>query len=488
MIKTSFIIFCLIFSNFLLSQEKTKVDIKNADFTYINNEKHPDYWRLLGNVNIFHNKTNMYCDSAHYYSQNEKIIAYSNVKIVKDKNLNLYGEKLNYDGENNIAIISKNVVLINNESQLTTNKLEFNLEEEKIQYNSRSRIINNNQDIQSNKGIYLLNKKTYYFLDSVILKTENYTLNTDNLISNEETNANQLNGPSFIFFNDKTIYCEEGYLYTNSAEFFKNPYIASSDFTVKADSIYYYNNKNTVNTHGNVVLTDTINNFIIKGGQADFFEDKDRMVFQKNPSLQLISNLDTLFITSEIFENYQTKGDNKLLSYNNVKFNNENLIGTCDSLMYRTKDSTITLFKKPIIWLDEYQVFSDTILINYFDKKINKLYLFSRPMIISQHDSLNFNQIKGKKMVGHFSENKLSNIEINGNGQSIYYLSEKDETIAMNYLESSNINLVFKERKIYNINYEIIPHSLTTPIKDVKEKDKFLKDFKWRISEKPFKK
>ena len=43
-------------------------------------------------------------------------------------------------------------------------------------------------------------------------------------------------------------------------------------------------------------------------------------------------------------------------------------------------------------------------------------------------------------------------------------------------------------RKIYNINYEIIPHSLTTPIKDVKEKDKFLKDFKWRISEKPFKK
>ena len=156
--------------------------------------------------------------------------------------------------------------------------------------------------------------------------------------------------------------------------------------------------------------------------------------------------------------------------------------------MYRTKDSTITLFKKPIIWLDEYQVFSDTIFINYFDKKINKLYLFSRPMIISQHDSLNFNQIKGKKMVGHFSENKLSNIEINGNGQSIYYLSEKDETIAMNYLESSNINLVFKERKIYNINYEIIPHSLTTPIKDVKEKDKFLKDFKWRISEKPFKK
>ena len=484
------IIFFIIFSFYIslnsYSQEKRKIDIKNADYTFINNEKHPDYWRLLGNVNIFHNKTNMYCDSAHYFSQKEKIIAYSNVKLIRDENLHLSGEKLNYDGENDIAIISKNVVLINNESKLTTNKIKFNLQEEKIQYDSRSRIINNNQDIQSNKGIYFLNKKTYFFIDSVILKAENYTLNTDNLISNEETNSNQLSGPSFIFFNDKTIYCEEGYLYTNSAEFYKNPYITSTDFTVRADSIYYYNNKNTVNTFGNVFLTDTINNFIVKGGQADFFEENDRMIFQKNPSLQLISNLDTLFITSEIFENYQTKDNNKLLCYNNVKFNNDNLIGACDSLTYLTKDSTITLFEKPIIWLDEYQVFSDTILINYFDKKINKLYLFSRPMIISQHDSLNFNQIKGKKMVGHFSENKLSNIEIEGNGQSIYYLSENDETIAMNYLESSNIKLVFKQRKIFNINYEIIPNSITTPIIDVKEKDKFLKDFKWRISEKPF--
>lgn len=63
-----FIFFSFYFSLNSYSQEKKKIDIKNADFTYINNEKHPDYWRLLGNVNIFHNKTNMYCDSTHYYS------------------------------------------------------------------------------------------------------------------------------------------------------------------------------------------------------------------------------------------------------------------------------------------------------------------------------------------------------------------------------------------------------------------------------------
>ena len=71
-----FIILILFFNP--SAQEKKKVDIRNADYTYINSEKHPDYWRLIGNVNIFHNETNMFCDSAYYFSENEKIIAFNN--------------------------------------------------------------------------------------------------------------------------------------------------------------------------------------------------------------------------------------------------------------------------------------------------------------------------------------------------------------------------------------------------------------------------
>ena len=55
----------------------------------------------------------MFCDSAYYFSENEKIIAFNNIKITKGDNLNLYGEKLNYDGENNLAVISTNVIFKN---------------------------------------------------------------------------------------------------------------------------------------------------------------------------------------------------------------------------------------------------------------------------------------------------------------------------------------------------------------------------------------
>ena len=91
-------------------------------------------------------------------------------------------------------------------------------------------------------------------------------------------------------------------------------------------------------------------------------------------------------------------------------------------------------------------------------------------------------------MIGNFKDNKLKTMNVYGNGQSIYFLKEKEETIGMNYLESSSINLHFIDKKINNINYEVIPHSLTTPIEDLKNEDRFLKEFEWRIKEKPTKK
>ena len=148
----------------------------------------------------------MFCDSAYYFSENEKIIAFNNIKITKGDNLNLYGEKLNYDGENNLAVISSNVLFKNNKSQLTTNELKFNLKENIIYYETKSRIIKENQDIRSNIGSYNLDEEKYEFRDSVIFSSDKYLLKTNKLISYENKNNLKLIGPSYIYFDDKTIF------------------------------------------------------------------------------------------------------------------------------------------------------------------------------------------------------------------------------------------------------------------------------------------
>ena len=86
------------------------------------------------------------------------------------------------------------------------------------------------------------------------------------------------------------------------------------------------------------------------------------MTFKKDPCLKLMSNDDTLSVYSTIFESYSNKGRTTIHAKSNVKFFNTDLIGKCDSLYYSSYDSSITLYDEPIIWIDEYQIFSDTIL------------------------------------------------------------------------------------------------------------------------------
>ena len=485
--KIQLIIIISILSINTYAQNTKKIEIVNADFSYVNVDLHPDYWRLIGNVNIRHNQTDMLCDSAYYYSDQEKIRAFNNIKIFKGDNTSLYGDILEYNGKDNIAIISKNVVFKNNKNTIKSEQIIFNIKEDYTLYNTRSEIINSKQKIISNKGKYNINSKTYNFSDSVIVKTKNYLITTNQLKYDTKSDINYLEGPSNVFTDNKIVYCEYGFFNSSSdeAEFHGNSKISSDEYVVFADSIFY--NKATKNAiaKSNVRLIDSINNFILSGGIAELYEISNKLIVYKKPSLKLISDNDTLFMKSTKFIYENIDENDYLTSYGDVNFLNNELKGRCDSLTYKISDSLILMYNNPIIWLNEYQVTSDLIKIKYFNKIISKIFLYQNPMIISKEDSLEFNQIKGKEMIGYFRNNKLYNINVNGNGQSIYFLRDKDKKIGMNYIESSNISLNFRDNKIYKINYQIAPNSITTPFEDIKEKDRFLNGFKWRINEKP---
>jgi len=474
-------------SVYIYAQDKKKIEIINADYTYINNDVHPDYWRLIGNVNIKHNNTNMLCDSAYYYSNQEKIEAFNNVKLFKGDSIKLYGNYLKYNGKESIAVISKNVIFKHNRETLTSEKITLNLIDDYAYYDSRSQIIHQDQNISSNKGEYNIKSEAYNFTDSVIFISKDYSIHTNNLKYDIKRLRNYLKGPSEIFIDNKIIYCEKGFFDNtdNLAEFYQNTTISSIEYVIKADSIFYNNKTKHSIAKNNIELIDSINNFIVNGGLAEYYQKDDKLIIHDQPLLKLYSEGDTLFMSSTKFI-YNLNPDIKnLSSYNNVRFLNNDIKGVCDSLIYNIKDSLISMYKDPVIWLDEYQVSSDSIEINYFNKKINKIFIKSNPMIISKQDSSSYNQIKGKQMIGYFKKNKMSNLDVNGNGQSIYFLEDQNEKIGMNYIESSNLSIRFKDNKIDQINYEIIPFSITTPFEDIKIEDKFLDGFNWRIDEKP---
>ena len=115
------------------------------------------------------------------------------------------------------------------------------------------------------------------------------------------------------------------------------------------------------------------------------------------------------------------------------------------------------------------------------------MFLKPNPIMISEEDSFDYNQIRGKEMTAYFEKNKLKSMNVIGNGQSIFFIidEEKKDKIGLNYTECTDLILYFKENQLNEVTYEIKPNSITIPYKDIKEKDRYLKGFLWRGEEKP---
>jgi lipopolysaccharide export system protein LptA len=178
--------------------------------------------------------------------------------------------------------------------------------------------------------------------------------------------------------------------------------------------------------------------------------------------------------------------DNKLfMAYHRVRFFKKDLQGLCDSLAYQMKDSVMRLFKDPVLWSDVHQLTGEKIEYRPHKPGPDVARLENNGFIISMEDSIKFNQISGKTLVGYIVNNELKNIDVNGNAITLYYLKNKNIYSGMNKLESSKISVYLLKGKIDSINFFPNPEGKTIPMKELTSDEATLKGFAWRESERP---
>ena len=204
-----------------------------------------------------------------------------------------------------------------------------------------------------------------------------------------------------------------------------------------------------------------------------------------------ISGQDTLFRTADTLLSINNKEtDTRIIyAYHNTKFYRKELQGKCDSLVYNRSDSTIYLYTDPVIWNKDSQMSADSINIQLANDKIRTMYMKVNSFVISEDSLHHFNQLKGKDMDAHFRDNQIKKVNVRGNGQNIYFVLEGDSVlIGMNRVECSDMDIHFKEEnKIHKISYINKVDAVMVPPHEIEEPQTKLKDFQWRIQEKPTK-
>lgn len=466
------------------SQGKKMVEILGAGSLEANERIASNAQRLIDTVRIRHKNILMWCDSAYTYTGTNRVDAFGRVHIMQDDTLHLYANKVFYDGDISFARAWGNVKLINKSTTVYTDTLDYDLAANISYYDDTGIIIDSTTTITSVIGKYHINDDMLYLFKDVVVVNDDFTMNSDTVGYNTVTKRININGATTIRDSSGTLYTEKGWYDSNTgeAELLKNPVISNENQNVEAKFIRYNKETKSGQAIGSVKITDAENNSIITGNFAEYNDFLQTALVTDSAIYMNFNKSDTLFLHADTLRSMpDTIPDEKIIfGYHKVRFFRTDIQGVCDSMVYYTRDSIIQLHKFPVLWSEIHQLSAELIEIKQFNDAPDELHLSRNSFIISKQDSNRFDQIKGKDMIGYIVNNKLNNIEVNGNGQTLYYAREKEEIIGLNRAESSKISIRFKEGKINTISFLKSPEGELKPLFDLTEEDKLLKGFEWK--------
>ncbi len=485
-------------SIFSFAQKKVKVEAESMRSLTRDGQQ---VVRYLRNVNILHQGTTMTCDSAYLTKKEDIIEAYGHVVVTKE-DTKLFGDFLYYDGNSSTGrVTGKEVKMIQKDASLVTDVIYFNTKSNSAYYLTTGVLTNPENRLISKRGYYYSQTKKYYFADSVEMEGKDGRMYTDSLEYSTQDEVVSFYGPTRIYNKENYVYCEKGWYNRKNEQsnFFNNAFIDNGAQKLYGQDIFYDKRNKNSRIIGQVAIVDTTRKVTIYGGKANYWGAKKEAEVLDNPLLIMDSGGDTLFLKSDIFL-VNTIPDNTLpdSSYRiikavgAVKYFKKDLQGMCDSLLYNTKDSTISFFVDPIIWNVNNQITADFIkTYTTIGNKIRKMDFVGSAFIASQEDSISFNQIRGKSMTAHFKDGKMSKLDVKGNGQAVYFLRDEGRIAAVNKSESSDLTATFKlntitrKTEISRISFIVKPVSAFYPIEKVDYEEITLKGFRWLEKSRP---
>ena len=455
--------------------------------------------RVVGSVIFEHEGTRMFCDSAWLYEEENRLKAFGKVRINDPKGMSLTGDELDYNGNERLAEIRKDVIMRDGDMTLTTDQVQYQLDERQASYYGGGKIVSQvNQNVLTSKsGFYFATEKVFHFKKDVKLVNPKYTMYTDTLHYHSYNEQAYFLGPTTIVSDENKIYCENGWYDTKKdrARFGENAKIWTSEQILSSDSLYYDRTKGLGEAFRNVVIEDTINKIQIRGDYGRYLELQDESYVTGKALMEQYFIKDTLTMHADTLRMLpDTLDKRRILAYHGVRMFKPDMQGICDSLSYSEADSTMSMFYEPVLWSEENQISGTQIDLLAYEGHIDKMFIVEKSFIISQTDSVHYNQIKGREMIGYFTNNELRRVSVHGNGEAIYYATEESgdttgtapvEIIGVNKGACSNIVIYIKDREIHRVNFITKPDNKFYPLDKIPAEELILKDFLWIDDKRP---
>ncbi len=177
-----------------------------------------------------------------------------------------------------------------------------------------------------------------------------------------------------------------------------------------------------------------------------------------------------------------------LRGYHNVRIFRNDFQAVCDSMVAFSIDSTIHLYVEPVLWNEQNQIASEIIDVYTRNQQLERALFTGEPIMSSKVDSVRFNQVKGKVIEAFFHDSEIYRTDVNGNGQTYYYMQDDDTHEVTGFLtaECGEITFMMEDRAITTITYRASPvYTIYPPTKIPPDQPVILPGFVWKEERRP---
>jgi hypothetical protein len=478
------------------------------------------------------------CDQAIHFPDSNFVVAFGEIYIERGDSIRVEGDTLLYYGNSRFAELRSNVVFTDQHITLESPYVNYFLNDDLATYQYGATITDREATLTSRRGYYYTRQKLLAFQGQVRLdnpKAE-YQVATDTLTYHTVRKAAYFHAPADIQTPNGRIAANRGEYYPQEGRsYFTNRVtIENEEYIWEADTLRYAEIARTGAGRGRVRLYHKQDSLSLFGDQAYFEGEADAFEVYGHALLQKPFGADTLFLAADTLRSatiirpaapiaadsppatpadslqiadstaalpadsaFAMPADSALalppdtvqvlLAYPRVKIYTRSVEGVCDSMAYHTADSLIEFFRNPILWAGDSQLTADTLVAILDAGNIRQLLLRKNAFIVSEDSIRQFDQVKGRNMVAQFEQGYIRQVDVNGNGQSIYFALEGDSLlVGMNRVDCGNMVMRFEgQNELQHITFIKKPEAKFIPPHELTRADLRLPDFAWHSALKP---
>lgn len=324
------------------------------------------------------------------------------------------------------------------------------------EYSGNVVIIQDDIKITCGYARQVVNTNTAFLKQNVIVHQGNMKMKSNEMSYDGNLKIAKSLRPIIIEDEGTILTANSGIYFVNEkkSDFIGNVKVENDSTIIVSDKLIFYRDTDVSIATGNANIKSKNDNLYIIGDIIENYPEESYSIIKGNSNLIQIDTiikddnitLDTVKIVCDTIESFRKEND--IFHFiNNVQIKRNEIYAKSNFAELDKFNEKITFNLNPMIWYGNFQLYSDTIIINSKENKIHSIFAYSNSISVSK-DTLykdRFNQISGDLINISFEDGKINKIKARGNSKSFYFLNNEENPEGADRKNSEEIEILFED-------------------------------------------